>query len=307
MKTLIVALGGNALIQKGQRGTAEEQLENLKKPLSAIVNLLDDHKLIITHGNGPQVGNILLQQVATAEVPSMPLDVCGAQSQGQIGYMIEHALDQVLTNRGIGDETLFLTVLSYVKVDENDPAFQNPTKPIGPAYPENKSKEFGYPMKITEKGWRRVVPSPTPIKIYQHREIKKLLEQNFIVITCGGGGIPVTKIKGKIKGIEGVIDKDLASAKLGEHVNANILLMVTDIEGAALNFGKKNQKFLKEVKLTDLKKYHAEGHFTPGSMGPKVQAAINFIESGGEQAIICSIDKITEAMEGKSGTQIVSS
>jgi len=307
MKTLIVALGGNALIQKGQRGTAEEQLENLKKPLSAIVNLLDKHKLIITHGNGPQVGNILLRQECDAAVPKMPLDICVAQSQGQIGYMIEHALDQVLTNRDIGDDNLFLTVLSYVKVNEDDPAFQNPTKPIGPAYPEDKSKEFGYPMKKTAKGWRRVVSSPIPIKIYQHREIEKLLKQNFIVITCGGGGIPVTKINGKIKGIEGVIDKDLASAKLGEHVKANTLLMVTDIDGAALNFEKENQEFLKEVNLTDLKKYHEEGHFTPGSMGPKVQAAINFLESGGEKAIICNIDKITEAMKGKSGTQIVSS
>jgi|TARA_Y100000310_G_C20586984_1_gene765948 carbamate kinase len=304
MKTLIVAFGGNALIKKGQKGTAEEQLENLKKPLGSIADLLKNHKLIITHGNGPQVGNILLQQTSNTEVPQMPLDICVAQSQGQIGYMIEHALDQVLTDRGIGDDHLFLTVLSYVHVSSTDPAFQNPSKPIGPAYPENKSKEFGYPMKKTAKGWRRVVPSPLPEKIYQRREIKKLLEDNFIIITCGGGGIPVTKENGKIKGIEAVIDKDLASAKLGEHVKANILLMVTDVEGAAINFGKDNQKFLKEIKLVDLKKYQSEGQFADGSMGPKVQAAINFLESGGEKAIICNINKIGEATLGTSGTQI---
>jgi len=304
MKTIIIALGGNALIKEGQKGTSEEQFENLREPTSQIAELSKKHKIIITHGNGPQVGNILLRQACDSNVQKMPLDICVAQSQGQIGYMIEHVLDEELIRLGISKEKLFLTVLSYAKVDPEDPAFKNPTKPIGPAYPENRSEELGYEMRKTSKGWRRVVPSPKPLKTYQKREIRRLLEDNFIVITCGGGGIPVFKRDNKLTGVEAVIDKDFASAKLGEEVGADILLIVTDVEGAALNFEKPNQEFLKNVKLSELKKYQKEGHFPDGSMGPKVQAVINFLESGGERAVIAHLGKIHEAVGGSAGTQI---
>jgi len=304
MKTILIALGGNALIKKGQEGTSAEQFENLKEPVSQIAEISKKHKIVITHGNGPQVGNILLRQECDTNVPKMPLDICGAQSQGQIGYMIEHTLDEELMQLGISKEKLFLTILSYVKVDPEDPAFKNPTKPVGPAYPEDRSKELGYEMRKTSKGWRRVVPSPKPLKIYQKREIRRLLENNFIVITCGGGGIPVFKKDRELLGVEAVIDKDLASAKLAEEVGADILLIVTDVEGAALNFEKSNQEFLKSVKLDDLKKYQKQGHFPDGTMGPKVQAVINFLEAGGERAIITRLDKIHEAIGGSAGTQV---
>ena len=297
-KRLIVALGGNALIKKGQRGTAEEQFKNLRKPIGQIAELSKEYNIVITHGNGPQVGNLLLQQMATDEVPQMPLGLLGALSQGQIGFMIESTLDEELMKLGLDDEKLFCSMLCYVRVDENDPAFQNPTKPIGPSYPEPQP---GFVK--TSKGWRRVVPSPKPLKIYQYREINKLIQENFILITCGGGGIPVFKKGKSLQGVEAVIDKDLASAKLGEQIHANILIIATDVEKVAINFGTADEKQLDTLTISEAKKYLKEGQFPAGSMGPKVQAAINFIESGGDRAIITSIDKIIESINGKSGTQ----
>ncbi|MHA1719286.1 MAG: carbamate kinase [Promethearchaeota archaeon] len=301
MKTLIVALGGNALIKKGQRGTAEEQFANLRVPISQIAELSKEYNIVITHGNGPQVGNLLLQQMATNEVPPMPLGVLGALSQGQIGYMIESTLDEELMRLGINGDKLFVSVLCYVKVDENDPAFKNPTKPIGPGYPKPQP---GFVK--TSKGWRRVVPSPKPIKIYQYREIKKLIQENFIIITAGGGGIPVIKNGITLQEVEAVIDKDLASAKLGEQIHADILLIATDEERVAINFNTPEEKRLDRMTIAEAKKYMKEGQFPAGSMGPKVQAAINFVESGGERSIITSIDNIKSALIGKSGTQIFS-
>jgi len=298
MKTLIVALGGNALIKFGEEGTTEEQFRNLKVPLSQIAELSRDFNIVITHGNGPQVGMLLMQQEATTEVSRRPLQVLVAETQGQIGYMIESTLDEELMRIGLDEEKLFLTVLTYVKVDPEDPAFHNPTKPIGPAYPEPKP---GYVQTI--KGWRRVVPSPKPKKIYQWREIKRLMELGgWIIIACGGGGIPVIKEGKRLSGVEAVIDKDLASSKLGEQVGANILLIATDVEKVALNYGKPNQIFLERVSISEAKKYLEQGHFPVGSMGPKVQAIINFLEAGGEQAIITSIEKIKVALEGNAGT-----
>ncbi|MEJ2295260.1 MAG: carbamate kinase [Candidatus Lokiarchaeota archaeon] len=298
MKTLIVALGGNALIRFGEEGTTEEQFRNLRIPISQIAELSKDFNLIITHGNGPQVGMLLMQQEATMEVSKRPLQVLVAETQGQIGYMIESTLDEELMRIGLDEEKLFITILTYVKVDPEDPAFHNPTKPIGPAYPEAKP---GYVQ--TAKGWRRVVPSPKPKKIYQWREIKRLMELGgWIVIACGGGGIPVIKEGKRLSGVEAVIDKDLASSKLGEQVGANILLIATDVEKVALNYGKPNQRFLERVSISEAKKYLEQGHFPVGSMGPKIQAVINFLETGGEQAIITSIEKIKIALEGKAGT-----
>ncbi|WP_457558204.1 carbamate kinase [Candidatus Harpocratesius sp.] len=297
MKTLIVALGGNALIQKGQRGTAEEQLANIRMPVRQIAELSRDYQIVITHGNGPQSGNLLLQQEACDEVPKMPLSIIGAQTQGQIGFMIESTLDEELMRIGLNKAKLFLTVLTYTQVKRDDPAFQNPTKPIGPAY-EHPKPGFVH----TSKGWRRVVPSPKPHKIFQYREIKRLIEDNFIVIACGGGGIPVIKENKKITGVEAVIDKDLATARLGAQIGANILIIATDEEKVALNFGKPDEIRLDRLSVSDAKKYLEEGQFPAGSMGPKIQACINFLEEGGEQAIITSIDNIKASLLGKAGT-----
>jgi len=299
MKTLIVALGGNALIRFGEEGTTEEQFRNLRVPISQIAELAREYNIIITHGNGPQVGMLLMQQEATSEVSKRPLQVLVAETQGQIGYMIESTLDEELMRIGLDEQKLFITVLTYVKVDPTDPAFHNPTKPIGPAYSEPKP---GYVQ--TAKGWRRVVPSPKPKKIYQWREIKRLMElESWIVIACGGGGIPVIKEGKRLSGVEAVIDKDLASSKLGEQIGADILLIATDVEKVALNYGKPNQKLLDRISVAEAKKFLQEGHFPPGSMGPKIEAVINFLEKGGKQAIITSIEKINDGLEGRAGTQ----
>ncbi|MHA2007781.1 MAG: carbamate kinase [Promethearchaeota archaeon] len=300
MKTLIVALGGNALIKFGDEGTTEEQFRNLRVPISQIAELAKNYNIVITHGNGPQVGNLLLQQEATKAVSKRPLQILVAETQGQIGFMIESTLDEELMKLELDEEKLFLTILTYVKVNAEDSAFLNPTKPIGPAYDIPKP---GYVK--TAKGYRRVVPSPKPIKIYQWREIKKLMELgSWIVIACGGGGIPVIKEQKRLYGVEAVIDKDLASAKLAEQINADILLIATDVEKVSLNYGTPNQEDLDDLLVSDAKRYLEADQFPPGSMGPKIQAVINFLESGGERAIITSIDKIIESLEGRAGTQI---
>jgi len=276
-------------------------INNLRAPISQIAELSKDYNIVITHGNGPQVGNLLLQQEATEAVSKRPLQILVAETQGQIGYLIESTLDEELMKLNLDDEKLFLTVLTYVKVDPNDPAFKHPTKPIGPSYTRKKA---GYVK--TSKGWRRVVASPKPKKIYQWREIKKLMALgNFIIIACGGGGVPVIKIDKRLQGVEAVIDKDLASAKLGEQIGAQILLIASDVEKVALNFGRIDYKYLDLLSTDEARKYMKEGHFPAGSMGPKVQAAINFLESGGERAIITSIEKIKEAMDGKAGTHFI--
>lgn len=299
MKTLIIALGGNALIKPSEKGSADEMKRNLRAPIRQIAELSKNYSLVITHGNGPQVGSLLLQQEATEEVTKMPLEILVAETQGQLGFLIESTLDEELMNLGLDLEKYFLTVLTYVEVDPDDKAFQNPTKPIGPAY---KIKRKNYVK--TAKGWRRVVASPKPKRIIQWKEIKKLMDEKFIVIACGGGGIPVIKEGHTFQGVEAVIDKDLASAKLGEQINADILLIATDVEKVALNFGKENCEYLSELSTEEAKKYMKEGHFPSGTMGPKIQAAINFLEAGGKRSIITSIEKIIDGLENHAGTQI---
>ena len=227
----------------------------------------------------------------------MPLSIIGAQTQGQIGYMIESTLDEELMRLGISDDKLFLTVLTYTLVKKDDPAFENPTKPIGPAYPDPRPGFVN-----TSRGWRRVVPSPKPHKIYQWREIKYLMEEGFIIIACGGGGIPVHKKDERLQGVEAVIDKDLATAKLGEQIGADILLIATDVEKVAINFMQPDEIFVDLLTIAEATKLLDEGQFPKGSMGPKVQACINFIEQGGAQAIITSIDHIQDSLLGKTGT-----
>ena len=303
-KTLIVALGGNALIRKGQKGTIEEQFENLKVPIRQIARLSRKYRIIITHGNGPQVGNLLLQQEHCHAVPKLPLEILVAQTQGQIGYMIESTLDSELMEIGIHTQPL-VSLISYVVVDENDPAFDNPLKPIGPVYSEKEAASLPYSMRKTAKGYRRVVVSPKPVSIVEKREIKKLIEMNFIVICCGGGGIPVIREGRAFQGIDAVIDKDLAGAKLAEEVGADIFLIATDVQGAALNYGTKNQKFLRSVTLEQAQRYLEDGHFAPGSMKPKIEAAMQVVLNCGARSVITSLEDIEQAVAGKAGTEVI--
>jgi carbamate kinase len=302
---LLVALGGNALIRKGEVGTVEEQLENLRVPIGQIARLSRHYQIIITHGNGPQVGNLLLQQESSDTVPRLPLEILVAQTQGQIGYMIESTLDSELMALGMDTQTPLVSLISYVVVDAKDPAFKNPSKPIGPVYPEERAGTLTFPTQNTAKGHRRVVASPKPITIVEKREIKKLIEMGFIVICCGGGGIPVIREGRTFSGVDAVIDKDLASAKLAEEVGVHIFLIATDVEGAALNYGQPNQKYLRSITLREAARYRDEGHFPPGSMGPEIEPTREFIQSGGKKAIICSIEDIEKAVRGKAGTEII--
>lgn len=300
---LLVALGGNALIRKGEEGTVAQQFKNLAVSIRQIATLSQDYRIIITHGNGPQVGNLLLQQESCREVPKLPLEILVAQTQGQIGYMIESTLDSELMDLGIHVKPL-ISLITYVVVAENDPAFSNPSKPIGPVYKRKKDAPSGYPVIKTAKGFRRVVVSPKPVTIIEKREIKKLINADFIVICCGGGGIPVVREGRAFQGVDAVIDKDLASARLAEEVGVDIFLIATDVAGVALNFGMPAEKFLRKINIKAAERYITEGHFPAGSMAPKVEAAIQFIRNNGKRAVITSIEEIVSAVKGEAGTEI---
>ena len=300
---LLVALGGNALIRKGEEGTVNQQFKNLAVPIRQVARLSKDYRIIITHGNGPQVGNLLLQQESCGEVPQLPLEILVAQTQGQIGYMIESTLDSELMDLGIHVKPL-ISLITYVVVDENDPAFASPCKPIGPAYKRQEDAPSGYPIIKTAKGFRRVVVSPKPVTIIEKREIKKLINADFIVICCGGGGIPVIREGRAFQGVDAVIDKDLASARLAEEVGVDIFLIATDVSGAALNYGTPDQNFLSRIDIKAAQNYIKKGHFPAGSMAPKIEAAIQFIRNQGKRAVITSIDEIISAVKGEAGTEI---
>ena len=303
---MLVAFGGNALIKSGQEGTAEQQLENLQSTMSQIAKLSRKYKIVITHGNGPQVGNLLLQQESCDQVPKMSLEIIGAMTQGQIGYMIESSLDTAFMELGENEWQHFVTLITYVVVDENDPGFKNPTKPIGPFYTEAEAAGLPYTMVKTDKGLRRVVASPKPLTIVERREIKKLIEMDFIVICCGGGGIPVIRKERKFRGVEAVIDKDLASSILAQEIKADIFVIASDVKGAAVDWKKPTQKILRRVKLAELEKYAQEGQFPPGSMGPKVEAIKQFFKATGNRGIICQLEDIDAAINGDAGTEIIS-
>ncbi len=302
---LLIALGGNALIRKGQTGTVEEQFENLKVPVRQIARLSKSYRIIITHGNAPQVGNLQLLQECCEVVPKLPLEILVAQTQGQIGYMIESTLDSELMAIGMDTQKPLVSLISYVVVDEKDPAFKNPSKPIGPVYSKERAANLPYPTLKTAKGYRRVVASPKPVTIVEKREIKDLIERDFIIICCGGGGIPVIREGRSFCGVNAVIDKDLASAKLAEEVGVDIFLIATDVEGVALNYGKKDQVFRNSITFEEALLYREEGHFPPGSMWPKLEAAMSFLKSGGKKAVICCIEEIEDAILGKTGTEII--
>ncbi len=307
---VVIALGGNAILQRNQQATFENQLENVKKSAAIIARIVNKgHTVVVTHGNGPQVGNILRQnEEAKHVVPPMPLDVCNAESQGFIGYMLEKSLRNELIK--LNNDTPVAVTLTQTEVSAEDPDFQNPSKPVGIFYTEEEAKklaeEKGWIVKEDAgRGWRRVVPSPKPKSIIGSDVIRQMMECGIIVIASGGGGIPVVKkMDGTYKGIEAVVDKDRSGFKLAEEVEASMFMILTDVEHAFVHYGTPEQKALREVTVEEAENYQAEGHFSAGSMGPKMEAAINFAKIGGK-AIICSLDKADLAMEGKSGTHII--
>jgi carbamate kinase len=310
---IVIALGGNAITQAQERGTTEEQFHNVDVTARQIAKIAKaDHRLIITHGNGPQAGALLIQQEESdALVPAQTLAVCGAMTQGQIGWMVQNRLAYWLDREGISDPVC--TVVTQVVVSDEDPDFQDPSKPVGPFYTrteaERLARDKGYVVKEVkpgiEKGWRRVVPSPEPLDIVEKRGINALIDSGAIVIASGGGGIPVKRNgDGSFTGVEAVIDKDRAGFKLAQAVNADAFLILTDVETVMLNFGKPDQKPLERLTVEEAEAYLAEGHFLAGSMGPKVEAAIRFARWSGKEAVITSLDRALEAVQGGTGTHI---
>jgi len=307
---VVVALGGNALQEAGTPATAEAQLSVVNKTAEYLAEMsVRGYEMAVVHGNGPQIGRILLASETAANVtPAMPFDVCGAMSQGYIGYHIQQGLREALRKRGRNIPVV--TLVTQVIVDKDDPGFKNPTKPIGTFYTEEEAKQLqaekGYIMKEDAgRGWRRVVASPMPKKIVELSGVNELWDTT-IVITAGGGGIPVVeKEDGSLSGVAAVIDKDLAAERLAEDIGADILMILTEVEKVSINFKKPDQKDLSNLTVAEAEQYIKEGHFAPGSMLPKVQAAVMFAKANpGKKAIITSLYKAVEALEGKAGTVI---
>jgi carbamate kinase len=307
----VVALGGNAITREFEEGNIYQQFANTRRSLVGVADLIEKGYLVaITHGNGPQVGNALIRvEESRHKVPPIPLGVLVADLEGGMGYMIAQSLQNKLHLRGVKREVA--TIVAQVIVDRKDPSILNPTKFVGPFYHEHEVKELEklrkWIIKYDEgRGWRRVVPSPIPLEIVEKDVIKKLVDEGIIVITVGGGGAPVCiEDDGTYEGVDGVVDKDRSAAILARDIDAHELYILTAVEKVALNYRKSNQIDLGELKVADAKKYLLDGQFPKGSMGPKIESAIQFIESGGEICIITSTEKMTEAIEGKTGTRIV--
>jgi carbamate kinase len=308
----VIALGGNALLQRRQKGTFEEQYGNVMKAVTMIADLIErGYKIVLTHGNGPQVGATLLRhEAANSIVPPFPLDACGAETQGFIGYIIQQALRNELKSRGI--EKYVVTVITRVIVDKHDEAFKHPTKPVGPFYTKEeacklmKSRPDLLIKEDAGRGYRRVVPSPDPKIIAERDAIRTLVDAGFVVISTGGGGIPIVEENNQAVGVEAVIDKDLGSQRLATLIGANIFVILTDVPGAFINYGTEKQQMIGQITSGKLKIYLKEGQFKEGSMAPKVEAAVRFVESGGEHAIIADLNSLSEALDGKTGTHVVS-
>ena len=306
MKTLLVALGGNALLKKGEKASISKQFENVVRVVKKLALLAKKYKLIITHGNGPQVGASLIRvEQAMGKTYSLPLQILVAETEAEIGYIIEQTLRNELRKHNINKPVA--SILTQVLVNKNDPAFAKPTKFIGPYYNKKQAKKLrrkGMHIKPDPRGgYRRVVASPSPLKIIEAKIIKKLTRQ-AIIIAAGGGGIPVYKQRNKLYGIEAVIDKDLASAVLAADVKADLFLILTDVKCVYLNFKRKTQKSLRKMNISLAKRYLKQGQFPAGSMGPKIQAALEFIRFGGDKAIITSLEHAYDALKGETGTQI---
>ncbi len=310
-QTALIAVGGNSLIRAGQRGTIDEQLANAHATARCIVQMVKrGWRIVITHGNGPQVGATLLRsERAASEVYSLPLDVCVAATQSEIGYLIQRAMEFEL--REIGLLTPVMTVLTQVRIDPSDPAFSKPTKPIGPFYSRaeaaEKAERLGWNMvEDPARGFRRVVPSPEPVEVFERDIIRKILDLNMIVIAVGGGGIPVIETDGyRVTGAEAVIDKDRASALLANDIAADLFVISTDADAVYLDYRRPAQRMVGRASAADMEHWLQEGQFPPGSMGPKIEAAIHYLRGGGKEVIITSYERLMEALDGKAGTHVV--
>ncbi len=308
---VLVAMGGHAFMQKGEKGTIEDHERNADVIASLLMTLVDrGYHLVITHGNGPQVGNLLVQhEMGREEVPPMPLDVLVAMTEGSLGYILQQSLLNHLRRKAI--RRYVVTVVTQVLVDEDDPAFADPSKPIGPFLTREEAQrrrdEWGW--RVNEdagRGWRRLVPSPKPLKVIQRHMIRDAARRGHIVVACGGGGIPIKKeADGKYAGIEAVIDKDLTSSVLATDIGASLLVILTAVPQVYVNFGRPNQEALGAVTLEELERLHGEGHFPPGSMGPKIEAVIRYLQEGGRRALITNPDSLPLAIEGRAGTHFV--
>jgi len=310
-KRIVVALGGNAILHSKELSSYDEQFENVRRTCRQIVQLIaEGFQPIFTHGNGPQVGNLLIQNEAAAQlVPAVPLDVCGAETQGQIGYMIQQALRNELRAAQLSRPVV--SVVTQVLVDADDPAFAQPIKPIGPFLPrtvaEHRMRDTRETWaEIDARGWRKLVPSPRPLGIVEVDVVHALLDAGAVVVACGGGGVPVLRRPdGRLQGVEAVVDKDLAAARLALELRAAMLLILTDVPGVAVDFGKATQRFLRRLTVTELESLLVQEPFSAGSMGPKVRAAYRFVHDGGGHATICALDDALAGARGQAGTLIV--
>ena len=308
---VLVSLGGNAILKRGQKGTAEEQTANVANTAKHLAHLLGKgHRIAITHGNGPQVGNILLQnEIAKETLPPMPLDVCGAESQGMIGYMLQRAIRSELDS--LGAKTPVTTLITQTLVALDDPAFKNPTKPVGPFYTSAEASQLqrsrGWKMiSDSGRGYRRVVPSPIPLDILEKEKIIRLFEDGTVVIGAGGGGVPVVRNKnGTLDGVEAVLDKDRTAALLARILAVDSLLILTDVEKVFINYSRSDQRALDKMTVEDCRKYLEEGQFPSGSMGPKIESAISFLSDSKDKTVrIASLERAEDALEGSAGTTI---
>jgi carbamate kinase len=309
MKRVVIALGGNALLRRDEDDTADNMRRSARFAAERIADIAAaGWEVVVTHGNGPQVGRILLQQeAARGQVAPMPLDICGAESQGQIGFLLQVTIGDVFFERNM--ERPVVTVLTLTRVRSDDPAFHNPTKPIGPYYQEEDAhrleEDQRYSMaRSPDGGWRRVVPSPEPYSIVEAPVIRRLVADGVVVIAAGGGGVPVYEDGPRLTGLEGVVDKDLAAAILARDVEASVLLILTDVDGVYRDYGTDRAELLRGLNSGEARSMLEAGAFGEGSMGPKVHAAVRFVEAGGERAVIAALEDATPALEGEAGTTV---
>ena len=309
MKTMLLAVGGNSLIRAGEKGTMAEQLANARRTAREVVGLIcDGYRIVLTHGNGPQVGAALLRSEAGAsQVPGLPLDVCDAATQGEIGYILEQSLEGELQSAGV--HVPVISMLTQCVISLDDPAMTHPNKPIGPFYSreeaEERKRQLGWEIgEDAARGYRRVVPSPEPIEIVELEVIRELVDHGVLVIACGGGGIPIAREDGQPRGVEAVIDKDRASALLAARLGVDLFVISTDTDYVYLDYKKATQCPIHEVRATELKRHLAAGHFPPGSMGPKIESVLRFLGEGGKEAIIASAENLRRAVTSGSGTHV---
>ena len=311
MKRMVLAVGGNSLIRAGEKGTIYEEIANARRIAAQIIGLIrDGYRIVLTHGNGPQVGaELLLHERAANQPPAYPLDMCDAATQGEIGYLLQQALDNEVKLAGLRVPVVALVTQCVVSL--GDPSMRHPTKPIGPFYLRSEAEErkrlFGWELiEDAARGYRRVVPSPEPVEIIELDVIRDAMERGVFVIACGGGGIPVAWVNHKLQGVEAVIDKDLTSALLASKLGAELFVVATDTDSVYLDYKRSTQRPLERVSTAELASYARAGHFPPGNMGPKIESILQFMRGGGAEAIITSCDRLCAAVAGKAGTRIIS-